>query len=159
VQKKAKNRKKMEIERKFLVDKKAWELFEKPVPKKIIQAYLFQSPEKTIRVRIKGNKGFLTIKGKTTGISRSEFEYEIPFAEAEQIISEFADKTILKNRYEIKVGNHLWEIDEFHGKLEGLLLAEIELSDEAEEFELPTWATSDVSTDENYYNSKLIERC
>ncbi len=149
----------MEIERKFLVDKKAWELVEKPIPKKIIQAYLFRSPEKTIRVRIKGNKGFLTIKGKTTGISRSEFEYEIPFAEAEQLISEFADKTILKNRYEIKVGNHLWEIDEFHGKLEGLLLAEIELSDEAEEFELPTWATSDVSTDENYYNSKLIERC
>jgi len=149
----------MEIERKFLVDKKAWELVEKPNPKKIIQAYLFRSPEKTIRVRIKGDKGFLTIKGKTTGISRSEFEYEIPFAEAEQLISEFADKIILKNRYEIKVGSHLWEIDEFHGNLEGLLLAEIELSDEAEEFELPTWATSDVSTDENYYNSKLIERC
>ncbi len=149
----------MEIERKFLVDKKLWNLVEKPQPKEIIQAYLLRSTEKTIRVRIKGDKGFLTIKGKTTGISRSEFEYEIPFEEAEQLISEFADKVILKNRYEIKVGNHLWEIDEFHGKLEGLLLAEIELSYEAEEFVLPMWAKTDVSTDENYYNSQLIERC
>ena len=149
----------MEIERKFLVDKKTWDLVVKPKPKKIIQAYLFRSPEKTIRVRTKGDKGFLTIKGKTTGISRSEFEYEIPLEEAEQLISEFADKVILKNRYEIKVGDHLWEIDEFHGKLEGLLLAEIELSFEAEEFELPTWVKTDVSTDENYYNSQLIERC
>ena len=149
----------MEIERKFLVDKKLWNLVEKPQPKEIIQAYLLRSTEKTIRVRIKGDKGFLTIKVKTTGISRSEFEYEIPFEEAEQLISEFADKVILKNRYEIKVGNHLWEIDEFHGKLEGLLLAEIELSYEAEEFVLPMWAKTDVSTDENYYNSQLIERC
>ena len=149
----------MEIERKFLVDKKNWDLVDKPKPKKIIQAYLFRSPEKTIRVRIKENKGFLTIKGKTTGISRSEFEYEIPVKEAEQLISEFAEKVILKNRYEINVGNHLWEIDEFHGKLEGLLLAEIELSFETEEFELPTWATTDVSTDVHYYNSQLIERC
>jgi adenylate cyclase len=149
----------MEIERKFLVDKKNWDLVDKPKPKKIIQAYLFRSPEKTIRVRIKENKGFLTIKGKTTGISRSEFEYEIPVEEAEQLISEFAEKVILKNRYEINVGNHLWEIDEFHGKLEGLLLAEIELSFETEEFELPSWATTDVSTDINYYNSQLIERC
>ena len=149
----------MEIERKFLVDKKIWGLVEKPKPKKIIQAYLFRSPEKTIRVRTKGDKGFLTIKGKTTGISRSEFEYEIPLEEAEQLISEFADKVILKNRYEIKVGDHLWEIDEFHGNLEGLLLAEIELSFEAEAFELPSWATTDVSANVNYYNSQLIERC
>ena len=149
----------MEIERKFLVDKKIWGLVEKPKPKKIIQAYLFRSPEKTIRVRTKGDKGFLTIKGKTTGISRSEFEYEIPLEEAEQLISEFADKVILKNRYEIKVGDHLWEIDEFHGNLEGLLLAEIELSFESEAFELPSWATTDVSANVNYYNSQLIERC
>jgi CYTH domain-containing protein len=149
----------MEIERKFLVDKKTWDLVEKPKPKKIIQAYLFRSPEKTIRVRTKGDKGFLTIKGKTTGISRSEFEYEIPLEEAEQLISEFADKVILKNRYEIKVGDHLWEIDEFHGNLKGLLLAEIELSFEAEEFEFPAWTTTDVSTDANYYNAQLIERC
>jgi CYTH domain-containing protein len=101
----------------------------------------------------------LTIKGATVGISRNEFEYEIPVEEAEEMIRLFAEKTISKDRYEIKVGNHLWEVDEFHGNLEGLLLAEIELSNENEAFEQPIWATEDVSTDVNYYNSKLIEKC
>jgi CYTH domain-containing protein len=149
----------MEIERKFLVDKAEWEKVEKPNPKKIVQAYLLNSPEKTVRARIKGAKGFLTIKGATVGISRTEFEYEIPLEEAEEMIRLFAEKTISKDRYEIIVGNHLWEIDEFHGNLEGLVLAEIELSDENEAFEQPIWATKDVSTDINYYNSKLIEKC
>lgn len=149
----------MEIERKFLVDKVEWEKVEKPNPKKIVQAYILNSPEKTVRARIKGSKGFLTIKGATVGISRNEFEYEIPVEEAEEMIRLFAEKTISKDRYEIKVGNHLWEIDEFHGNLEGLILAEIELSDENEAFEQPIWATEDVSTDVNYYNSKLIEKC
>jgi CYTH domain-containing protein len=149
----------MEIERKFLVDKAEWEKVEKPNSKKIVQAYLLNSPEKTVRARIKGAKGFLTIKGATVGISRTEFEYEIPLEEAEEMIRLFADKTISKDRYEITVGNHLWEIDEFHGNLEGLVLAEIELSDENEAFEQPIWATTDVSTDINYYNSKLIEKC
>lgn len=149
----------MEIERKFLVDKVEWEKVEKPNPKKIVQAYILNSPEKTVRARIKGSKGFLTIKGATVGISRNEFEYEIPVEEAEEMIRLFAEKTISKDRYEIKVGNHVWEVDEFHGNLEGLLLAEIELSDENEAFEQPIWATEDVSTDVNYYNSKLIEKC
>lgn len=149
----------MEIERKFLVDKAEWEKVEKPNPKKIVQAYILNSPEKTVRARIKGSKGFLTIKGATVGISRNEFEYEIPVEEAEEMIRLFAEKTISKDRYEITVGNHLWEVDEFHGNLEGLVLAEIELSDENEAFEQPIWATEDVSTDVNYYNSKLIEKC
>ena len=149
----------MEIERKFLVDKAEWEKVEKPSPKKIVQAYILNSPEKTVRARIKGSKGFLTIKGATVGISRNEFEYEIPVEEAEEMIRLFAEKIISKDRYEIKVGNHLWEIDEFHGNLEGLILAEIELSNEYETFEQPIWATEEVSTDINYYNSKLIERC
>jgi adenylate cyclase len=149
----------MEIERKFLVDKAEWAKVKKPKPKKIVQAYLSNSPEKTVRARIKGAKGFLTIKGATVGISRNEFEYEIPLEDAEEMIRLFADKTISKDRYEIIVGNHLWEVDEFHGNLEGLLLAEIELADEKEAFEQPLWATEDVSTDINYYNSKLIEQC
>ncbi len=149
----------MEIERKFLVDKVEWEKVEKPNPKKIVQAYILNSPEKTVRARIKGSKGFLTIKGATVGISRNEFEYEIPVEEAEEMIRLFAEKTISKDRYEIKFGNHVWEVDEFHGNLEGLLLAEIELSNENEAFEQPIWATEDVSTDVNYYNSKLIEKC
>jgi CYTH domain-containing protein len=149
----------MEIERKFLVDKLEWEKVTKPVPKKIVQAYILNSPEKTVRVRIKGFKGYLTIKGATNGISRSEFEYEIPLAEAQEMIDLFAEKTIEKMRYEIQVGKHLWEIDEFHGKLEGLLIAEIELTSEDETFMKPDWATEDVSNDINYFNAKLIERC
>ena len=149
----------MEIERKFILDKEKWSRVNKPAPKYIVQAYLHRSPEKTIRVRIKGEQGFLTIKGKTIGISRSEFEYEIPLLEAKEMISQFADKVIEKHRYEIQVGKHLWEIDEFHGKLEGLILAEIELNSEDEPFEKPEWATEDVSLDPQYFNALLIERC
>lgn len=149
----------MEIERKFLVDKEKWALVEKPAPKQIVQAYLVNTPDKTVRVRIKGDKGFLTIKGATIGITRSEFEYEIPLDDAKQLIAQFAEKVIDKQRYEINVGNHLWEIDEFHGKLEGFILAEIELESEDEKFALPEWVTTDVSTDPEYFNSKLIERC
>ncbi|MDP4683247.1 MAG: CYTH domain-containing protein [Crocinitomicaceae bacterium] len=149
----------MEIERKFLVDKLEWEKVTKPLPKRIVQAYILNSPEKTVRVRIKGSKGYLTIKGATVGISRSEFEYEIPLKEAQEMIDLFAEKTIEKMRYEIQVGKHLWEIDEFHGKLSGLLIAEIELESEDEAFEKPNWALEDVSTDINYFNAQLIERC
>lgn len=149
----------MEIERKFLVDKEKWALVEKPAPKQIVQAYLVNTPDKTVRVRIKGDKGFITIKGATIGITRSEFEYEIPLDDAKQLIAQFAEKVIDKQRYEINVGNHLWEIDEFHGKLEGFILAEIELESEDEKFALPEWVTTDVSTDPEYFNSKLIERC
>ena len=149
----------MEIERKFLVNKEKWELVSKPSPKRIVQAYLVRTPEKTIRVRIKDEKGFLTIKGPTVGISRSEFEYEIPLNEANELIEQFADKIIEKYRFEITIGNHLWEVDEFHGKLEGLMIAEIELTSEDEAFEKPDWVTEDVSMDQQYFNSNLVERC
>jgi adenylate cyclase len=149
----------MEIERKFLVDKAKWAMINKPLPKRIVQAYLVRLPEKTIRVRIKDEKGFLTIKGPTVGISRSEYEYEIPLNEANELIEQFADKIIEKHRYEIAVGNHLWEVDEFHGKLEGLMIAEIELTTENEDFEKPDWVTEDVSMDQQYFNSNLVERC
>ena len=91
----------MEIERKFLVNKEKWELVNKSAPNRIVQAYLVRTPEKTIRVRIKDEKGFLTIKGPTVGISRSEFEYEIPLNEANELIEQFADKIIEKYRFEI----------------------------------------------------------
>lgn len=149
----------MEIERKFLVDKEKWELVSKPKPKRIVQAYLVRLPEKTIRVRLKDEKGFLTIKGPTVGISRSEFEFEIPLNEAIELIEQFADKIIEKYRFEIAVGNHLWEVDEFHGKLEGLMIAEIELTSENEYFVKPKWALEDVSMDQQYFNSNLVERC
>ena len=148
----------MEIERKFLVDKVLWALQAKPAGQKIIQAYLVNTPEKTIRVRTKGAKGFLTIKGPTIGISRAEYEYEIPIHEAEELIQQFAVQSIEKVRYEITVGKHLWEVDEFYGKHAGLMLAEIELSAEDEAFERPEWVTLEVSHDAAYFNSNLIKK-
>lgn len=148
-----------EIERKFSVDHQKWSLVEKPTPQFIVQSYLSQKPECTVRIRIKGQKGFLTIKGKSIGISRSEFEYEIPVTDAQQMIESFAEKTLTKNRYEIIHGKHLWEVDVFQGKLDGLIIAEIELKSEEEKFELPEWVIEDVSDNLEYYNSRLIDRC
>jgi CYTH domain-containing protein len=148
-----------EIERKFLVDPAAWEAVEKPQPLKIAQGYLLTDPKKTVRVRIKGSKGFLTIKGKTQGITRSEFEYEIPLSDAEELLRNFTDKALFKERYEIPYAGKIWEVDVFHGKLNGLVLAEIELQSEDEDFNKPIWATKEVSSDPSYYNAVLIERC
>ena len=148
----------MEIERKFTVDIEKWAEGIKPQPISIAQSYLSSSPECTVRVRLKGGKAYLTIKGKTNGISRSEFEYEVPIDEAIEMMNTLSSKTLSKKRYEIKVGNHLWEVDVFEGKLAGLIIAEIELTSEDEVFELPEWVIEDVSHDAQYYNSNLIER-
>lgn len=148
----------MEIERKFTVDSNKWAEVEKPQPIRIAQSYLSSTPECTVRVRLKAEKAYLTIKGKTSGISRSEFEYEVPVSEAKEMMETLSNKTLSKLRYEIKVGNHLWEVDVFEGKLAGLIIAEIELSSEDEVFELPDWVVEDVSHDVQYYNSNLIER-
>ncbi len=149
----------MEIERKFLIHRKLWDAVVKPSPKKIVQAYLVNTTEKTIRVRIKGDQGFITIKGPTKGISRSEFEYEIPLIDAEALIQQFAEKVINKDRYEIHFDGKLWEIDVFHGKLEGLILAEIELESEEETFSTPEWIAEEVSHDVEYFNARLVEKC
>lgn len=146
----------MEIERKFLVNESLWSQLNKPTPKRIKQAYLSDDSNCTVRVRTKGPKGYLTIKGKSVSISRSEYEYEIPLEEAEKMIAEFCPKVLSKDRYEIQVGKHLWEIDVFHGKLAPLIVAEIELSSEDETFELPDWLDQEVSDDVEYYNSRLI---
>lgn len=148
-----------EIEYKFLVDKGIWDKVEKPDPDLIVQGYISKSVESTVRVRIKGDKGFLTLKGKTEGIRRSEFEYEIPVEDAEAMIDLFTDKHIRKHRYEVIVAGKTWEIDEFHGALEGLILAELEVESEDEEFQKPMWVTQDVSTDVNYFNAVLIDKC
>lgn len=148
-----------EIERKFSVDHKKWDLVDKPTPHFIAQSYLSKTAECTVRIRIKDEKGFLTIKGKTKGISRSEFEYGIPLEDAKEMISSFSEKTLTKCRYNITHGNHTWEVDVFQGKLEGLIIAEIELSSEDESFELPDWVIEDVSDNKDFYNSNLIEKC
>ncbi|MFT6922276.1 MAG: adenylate cyclase [Crocinitomicaceae bacterium] len=149
----------IEIEYKFLVDREKWNALSKPEPSLIVQAYIHNSKEVTVRVRIKGTSAYLTIKGQTIGVSRSEFEYEIPISDAEEMIKQFSTKHIRKYRYEIPMGKHTWEVDVFEGKLEGLILAEIELNAEDEAFETPDWITEDVSTDASYYNAVLIEKC
>ena len=146
----------IEIERKFLVSSDA---FKNDALRKnhIAQGYLNSAPERTVRVRIKGDTGYLTIKGKSneTGLSRFEWENEIPFAEAKALLLLCEKGIIEKNRYEVPVGKHLFEVDEFFGENEGLLLAEVELQTESEFFEKPHWLGEEVTQDQRYYNSYL----
>lgn len=146
----------IEIERKFLVDKEKWLAIKPANGVRIVQGYLFKSPEKTIRVRIKGNQGFITIKGKTENISRVEYEYEIPKNEAEELLLTFCPKKIDKVRYELSFDGFVWEVDEFVTPNPGLILAEIELSDEKEVFNLPEWIGKEVSNQAEYYNANML---
>jgi len=142
-----------EIERKFLVTDDSWRLGAVPIA--IRQGYLAKQNGNTARVRTKGTKGFLTIKGPTTGLSREEFEYEIPFKDALELLELSLGPVIEKNRYHIDIGQHLWEVDEFGGENEGLVVAEIELGSEDEPFEKPLWLGKEVSHERRYYNSQL----
>lgn len=121
----------------------------------IHQGYLSDNETATVRVRTKGNKAFITIKSKTVGITRLEFEYEIPVDEALELLKLCADRTLTKTRFELEHGGKIWELDVFAGRHEGLLLAEIELSSESEGFTLPPWLGEEVSTDPRYFNSFL----
>ena len=146
----------IEIERKFLVSSDAYKN-ETLHKYHIAQGYLNSNAERTVRVRIKDEKGFLTIKGKSnaTGLSRFEWEKEIPVAEAKKLLQLCEKGIIEKIRYEIQVGEHLFEVDEFFGENDGLVLAEVELQSEAEEFEKPKWLDIEVTQDKHYYNSYL----
>ena len=148
-----------EIEYKYLVDKVKWNAVNKPNGELIVQGFLHNTKECVVRIRIKGPKGFLTIKGETKGITRKEFEYEIPVNEAQDIVDNFISKSIRKIRYEIPLGKNTWEVDVFEGALTGLIIAELEVESESETFELPDWVTENVSRDPSYYNSVLIEKC
>ncbi|ABG57480.1 CYTH domain-containing protein [Cytophaga hutchinsonii] len=149
----------IEIERKFLIDPIKWEALSKPSPDYLIQGYLHTEPGKTIRVRATNDKGFITIKGKSSadGLSRSEFEYEIPKAEAIELLSTFTKKTIEKNRYKISFGGNIWEVDVFEGANAGLIVAEVELESIEQPFEKPDWVREEVTSDFRYFNSALIE--
>ena len=149
----------LEIERKFLVLSNDFIKYSF-TQNRIVQAYLNSNPERTVRIRIKGNKGFITIKGKgnESGITRLEWETEIPFAEAEKLLSLCENNYIDKIRYEIKVGNHLFEVDVFSGENEGLILAEVELKSEDEIFERPNWLGKEVTGDAKFYNSYLSHK-
>ncbi|MDD3459576.1 MAG: CYTH domain-containing protein [Weeksellaceae bacterium] len=147
-----------EIERKFLVNHQKWEKIDKPNGRLLRQAFLLNQADKIIRVRLTPDQAFLTVKGQTTSISRAEFEYEIPFEEAEQLLENFCENEITKIRYLMEVGGKKWEVDEFLGDNQGLILAEIELNSEDEFFEKPDWVTCEVSEDERYYNACLAKR-
>jgi CYTH domain-containing protein len=147
----------IEIERKFLVKDEIREVLKYLEPKSIRQGYLMDENGQTVRVRTKGDKGFLTIKGKAEGISRAEFEYEIPLEEAVQLLDHFCKWELSKDRYAIQVAGKTWDVDVFHGRHEGLILAEIELEDENEVFEHPNWLLEEVSHNERYYNSNLVK--
>jgi CYTH domain-containing protein len=148
----------LEIERKFLVDAKAWELQPKGIPAIISQSYLLNTIEKTIRLRIKDKDAYVTIKGPTKGITRAEFEYKIPMADAQIMIDTFNLKVLTKKRFEVRMNKTLWEIDVFEGALSGLILAEVELQSEDETFEKPPWLGQEVSHLAAYYNANLIDR-
>ena len=121
------------------------------------QGYIATVDRRTVRARVAGDRGFLTLKGPVVGLSRPEFEYEIPVEEAQQILAELCDRPLVeKIRYRIPGRDHVWELDEFLGKNAGLILAEIELASEAEAFELPDWAGEEVTGDRRYYNSYLV---
>ena len=145
----------VEIERKFLVKNDHWRL-SADKGKNYRQAYLSRG-NATVRIRTAGEKGFITIKGKTQGISRPEFEYEIPFVDAEELFSLCTGMIITKKRFLVLHEGHQWEIDVFEGANEGLVLAEIELKSENEKFAIPDWAGAEVSNDNSYSNSSLSE--
>lgn len=145
----------IEIERKFLVDRKKWETVERSAGTLYRQGYLSNGDDPTIRVRVADTKAFLTLKGPTIGIARKEFEYEIPVADAIEMLDSFALSEVKKTRHRIYHDNKLWEVDEFSGANAGLILAEIELQHEDEIFTLPDWVTEEVSGDIRYFNSNL----
>ena len=147
----------MEIERKFLVcgdfKSSAFEAL------RITQGYLSSVPERTVRVRVKGDNGYITVKGtgSASGASRFEWEKEISLEDAEALMGLCEPGVIDKTRYLVKVGDHTFEVDEFYGDNEGLTVAEVELSSEEEAFEKPSWLGREVTGDPRYYNSALVK--
>jgi adenylate cyclase len=147
-----------EIEKKFLVKSDDF----KSVASKstrITQGYLSSIPERTVRVRTKGDRGFITVKGigSASGASRYEWEKEIPVSEVEELLKICEPGVIDKTRYEVKAGNHTFEVDEFYGENQGLTVAEVELSSEGEGFQKPEWLGAEVTGDTKYYNSMLMK--
>lgn len=146
----------IETERKFLLKNSNWKN-QKPyaAPALIRQGYLNTAAERTVRVRIKDQEGFLTIKGLTSGFSRQEFEYPVPLGDAQSLLRMCEGPLIEKTRHFIIHGHQLWEIDVFFGENEGLIMAEAELEREDQKLEIPDWIGKEVTQDKRYYNSGL----
>ena len=144
-----------EIERKFLVTSERWR--SGASGRRVTQGYLSRDPDRTVRVRIVGNDAFMTVKGCTTGISRTEIEFPISRDDAEAMMQLCILPLIDKTRYEVNYDGMVWEIDEFHGQNEGLIIAEIELPSDDTAIMLPDWTGLEVSDDYRYANSSLSE--
>ncbi len=146
-----------EIERKYLLRDDSWKAGAEG--KLYRQGYLQAAVERNVRVRIIGDKGYLTVKGRAAGITRLEFEYEVPFADAETMLDQLCLKPLIeKTRYLVEHAGMTWEIDEFAGENVGLVVAEVELDEEAQQIELPPWIDQEVSDDPRYLNSNLIQK-
>ena len=144
----------IEIERKFLIKEKPFSIAKRSL--KINQGYIINEKSKVIRVREKGDDYFLTIKGNNIGISRLEYDFPISKEDAKELIFHFCKTTLIeKTRHYIEHEEHTWEVDEFHGKNNGLIVAEIELESEDEKFEKPDWVGEEVTQDDRYYNMNL----
>lgn len=146
----------IEIERKFLVLNQDF-INESVTQNRIVQGYLSSHPERTVRIRIKANKGYLTIKGEGnfSGTTRLEWETEIPLAEAEKLLALCENGVIDKIRYEIPLGKHTFEVDVFSNQNQGLIIAELELSSEDEVYQKPSWLGKEVTGNIKYYNAYL----
>jgi len=149
----------IEIERKFLVESNAYKA-QASSKSRIVQGFLNTHPERTVRVRVKGDMGFLTIKGESNkaGTSRFEWEKRIDKRDAEALLNLCEEGVLEKTRYEVSFGEHIFEVDEFHGENQGLVVAEVELNSEDEEFEKPDWLAKEVTGDVRYYNSQLSKK-
>lgn len=145
----------IEIERKFLVDQGKWAHIAKPIGKLYRQGYILNEEKRTVRIRVTDDAAYITLKGASTRISRSEYEYMIPVNEGNEILNDFATSLIEKTRYEVNYAGKLWEVDVFSGDNQGLVIAEIELTHEDEAFEKPDWLGQEVSSDHRYANSSL----
>ncbi len=144
-----------EIERKFLVTNDAWR--QNANGTRVRQGFLSTEPARTVRVRVAGDRGTLTIKGKTVGATREEFEYDIPCEQAEQLLDTLCLRPLIeKVRYVLREGAHNWEVDVFEGENAGLVVAEIELKREDEVFERPDWLGREVTHDPRYFNANLV---
>lgn len=144
-----------EVERKFVVVGDDWKTAAPGLA--IRQGYLSTDPHRTVRVRTEGARGVLTVKGLTRGITRSEFEYDIPLADATQLLDRLCLRPLIeKTRHHLHFGGSAWTVDEFHGDNEGLVVAEIELTAASDSFERPSWLGAEVSHDPKYFNANLV---
>lgn len=144
----------IEIEHKFLVKNDSYKSMAVS-ESEIMQGFLSRVPERTVRVRVRGDKGFITIKGKGSGAAHPEFEYEVPLDDAKQMLSLCEPPVINKTRYIVMHDGNRWEVDEFHGELQGLVIAELEVVSEEYRFSLPPFVGLEVTGDRRYYNSQL----